>query len=294
MEHWARMVLEDAVGPLESIEVGRREDLMRIAALVADREVVAFRTADRDGLAEALTECTSLDGLTQLMQEAAQACGFQYGTIYLLRQGSGGVFRTRISTSYPLDWVLRYQEKSYRFVDPVMRASETRDGPFLFSEIESAAPVVHAFWEDAARYGVGREGFAVAFDFEKGVRVGVTFSTVFSKERFSETFPFDAHDALKFARLGAEVFILLARRTFPPPETLNRSELRFLHLLLTSDGPEEAISELVLEGTMDVMQASICTKLRVWSVIQAVAVATANHWFDDLAFDVRDVSVLRP
>ena len=290
MRHWVRAVLETATEEGGQLSEETRRDLRRVISLIEDREFYSFRTAVLEDLASEIVECTDLEELSTLMWNVATGCGFEHATVFVLRQGDGVAFRTRISTSYPLNWVERYQTKSYQFQDPVVAHAQTCDTAFLFHELSTDSPMTRAFWEDAEAHGVGRNGICQAFSFSSGTRIGVSFASAKSDEEFLHTVALNATDALCLAQIGAEAFVYLARISQPSSPSLTAAELRFLHLLVTADDPQDAMSVTPGFGSNKSLQASIREKLGVKTIVQAVALASAHRWFDDLPYDVQDVA----
>lgn len=294
MQHWVRTILWDALNSRGSLSEETRRDMERIARLVEEQGVYRFRTERRDEIADALSEASGLDELSQLMWEAAVECGVEHATLFLLRQGGGVAFRTRICTSYPAAWVGRYQARSYQFIDPVLARALTDDGPFRFSDVDVASPVARDFWRDAEDHGVGRDGLCAAFELEGGVRIGVSFATRKVGKPLEDVMHANVFDMVAMARIGAEAFAAVARSTRALPSSLSPQELRFLHMLVTADNPEEALSVMPGFGSNDALQSEIRRKLGVRTILQAVALASANNWFDALPYDVRDVASAFP
>lgn len=88
----------------------------------------------------------------------------------------------------------------------------------------------------------------------------------------------------------AEAFCDLASSGHINTCPLTDKELRFLHRLLLADDLEKALAHAPVAGPIESFQASICAKLGVRSVLQAISVSSANRWFDELPYDVQDVS----
>ena len=277
--------------PVESRTSRVSDDLERIARLIEDRDVLTFRSEYRDGIADELATCRDLSELSNFMGEASHSCGFKYFTIFLLRQGRSGAFTRRICTSFPKSWIHRYKEMSYQFIDPVVNAAENLDEPFLFTDLDGCAPAVRSFWDDAERHSVGREGFCAAFDFDDEARIGVSFSTVNFPEKFNEEIRFDMYDALEFARMGAIIFSRLGRKLISPPDALTQTELRVLYSLASANDVEEVLAGFQRSKASKDLEVEIQRKLEVSSILQAAAVASANHWFDHLDYEVSDVAL---
>lgn len=290
MRHWVREILADIAGCADDLSPELRGDVDRVCALVEERDVYAFRSRRLDDIAGDVSECVDLEEFPQLMWAGAVECGFEHVTVFLLRQGSGGAFRVRICTSYPKAWVARYQEKAYQFVDPVVGAALESNGPFEFSELPVDCPIVEAFWEDAGAHRIGRNGICVAFDLPSGARIGVTYATQKTDSTLRNTIRRNGSDAIALARIGAEAFAATAQRVPMSAGLLSEDELRFLYHLVNEDNPDQALNISPRYGPNSSLQNSIRNKLGVRTILQAVSIASANSWFDQLPYDIRDVA----
>ena len=290
MQHWVRVAIEEALETTGRPSNRLLNDLGRIASLVENLEWHPFRTEGLEEVAGQIVECSDIDDLTQLLWSASIELGFQHATVFVLRQGGGTAFSQRVCTSYPLSWVQRYQEKAYQCIDPVMARALVSDDPFFFSELDNTVPMVRSFWKDAEAHGIGRLGLCCAFDLPGSTRIGVSFSSSEPEADFEDTVLLNGRDAIIMARLVAETFCSLARRGHNNNCPLTTTELRFLHMLLIADDPTDVLKGNWGVGSREVLQSSICAKLGVKSALQAISVSSANGWFDELPYDVHDVS----
>ena len=63
--------------------------------------------------------------------------------------------------TYPFRWQARYFLKQYAVVDPVIRHGKTAVEPFDWEELVTDDPAVRQFFEDAAKHGVGQNGYSI-------------------------------------------------------------------------------------------------------------------------------------
>ena len=294
MQHWVRVAIEQALATTGQPSDRLLNDLDRIAELVENMDWHRFRTDGLEDVAGQIVECSNIDEMTQLLWSAANELGFEHATVFVLRQGSGTAFSQRVCTSYPLAWVQRYREKAYQCIDPVVAHTLVSDEPFLFSELADSAPMVKSFWKDAEEHGIGRLGLCCAFDLSGSTRIGVSFSSSQSDASFRDSVHLNGQDAFITARLLAEAFCSLASSGHNNNCPLTTTELRFLHLLLVDDDPEEVLKYMPGLESKEKLQSFICAKLGVKSVLQAISIASANRWFDELPYDLQDVSHARP
>ena len=63
--------------------------------------------------------------------------------------------------TYPFRWQARYFLKQYALIDPVIRHGKTAVQPFDWEELVTDDPAVRRFFEDAAKHGVGQNGYSI-------------------------------------------------------------------------------------------------------------------------------------
>lgn len=90
-----------------------------------------------------------------------------------------------VLSTYPPMWLVRYLFKRYWRIDPVVKAGFARATPFDWCEIERD-PAADAFFEDAAQYGVGRNGFLIPLQNQNGQRGILSFSSDASDAQWSQ------------------------------------------------------------------------------------------------------------
>lgn len=294
MQHWARGAIDEALETTGQPFGRLLNDLDRIVGLIENMEWHRFRTDALENVLGQIAECSDNDDLTPLLLSAATELGFQHATVFVLRQGSGAVFSQRVCTCYPMSWVQRYQEKGYQSIDPVIARALASDEPFLFSELSDSVPMIKAFWSDAEAHGIGSSGLCCAFELGGSTRIGVSYSSSVSEAQFRDIVALNGHDAIVAARLMAETFCGLAGKGRNNNCPLTTAELRFLHLLLVVDDPADALKHMTGIRSKELLQFSICAKLGVKSLLQAISIASANRWFDELPYDMQEVSRVMP
>lgn len=294
IRHWVRDALDDAFENVPSSDDSRLADLRRIAEIVERTRPYPFRTGALSELADGIDEVTDLEQLAKCLWDVAVAAGFQHGTIFVVRLGHAAAFRHRICTSYPEAWLARYAEKAYQFVDPVVAMVAQSDDPFLFSEAGGSGPVVEAFWADAEAHRIGRHGLCFPVSLPGGAKAGVSFASASPEAIARRNAVRHRSDLFHLSRQLVDTFAYFARISSGQSQSLAPIELRFLHMLLTSEDPQEALRLTPAFGSAKSIQTSIKRKLGVSSVFQAVGIASAAGWFDDLPYERREVSHAAP
>ncbi len=290
MQHWARTIFEDALWENRTLTRETKNGLDRILRLIETSDVHPFRTDQLEAISNDLSECVDLTELSELMWHLATSVGFQNYTIFLLDQGSAGTFRSRVSTSYNEEWIARFQEKSYQYIDPVVARAKTTDGWFLFSDIDDSSPIVQEFWRDAVNHRIGRNGLCFVFTRRDGARIGISYATMNTAEKVADIVRFDGYDLQFLSQMAVDCFCFASCGPSLSDDTLSTEELRFLHILSSSSNPEDALKVSLQFGSNKTLQASIRTKLNVDSVYQAIAIAASKGWFNHLPYDPGEVS----
>lgn len=290
VRHWVREVLEQAVDHDRPLAPSLFDDLKRIAAVVEEAQPYVFRSPDMERLAEAVADVADIDELSKLAWEIAVVAGFQHVTLFVLRQGDAAPFRRRVCTSFPESWIERFKVCNYQYVDPIVARAATSDRPFRFSEARGDGPIVEAFWADATAHGIGRNGLCFPVDLPGGARIAVSYVTANPAPVAEAAAQRNICDLHVISQMLVDAFGYLTRVSTDVSDSLTPVELRFLHMLMTSDDPEAALRVTPQYGSNRDLQAGIKKKLGVGSIFQAVALASVNRWFDDMPYDTSEVS----
>lgn len=288
--HWIRDVLQEAAGTGPALPDSLRDDLRRVAEIVESAQPYAFRSRELERLADVIDEIADIDELSKLAWEIAVAAGFHHCTLFVLRQGESAAFRHRICTSYPEAWIQRFRARNYQFVDPIVARAAEAAAPFHFRDAHGDGPIAEAFWQDAERHGIGRHGLCVPIELPCGARIGVSFSCACSEEVALRLARRHMSDLQVIAHQLVEAFGYLSRITPRAADTLTPVELRFLHMLVTGADPQEALRMTAHSGSPAAIKGAIQRKLGVSSVFQAVALASARGWFDDMPYEPSEVA----
>ncbi|MEL6522301.1 MAG: autoinducer binding domain-containing protein [Pseudomonadota bacterium] len=295
MQHWVKNVFEDLLWAASGNSEEIHTTVSRIVRAIEGRDVYLFRTEELESIADGLVECVDLNDLSSWMWKATTSLHFQNFAIFVLKPGPGTSFHPKICTSYNTDWIDRYVEKTYQFVDPVMRRAAEADGCFAYSELDQTSPLVEKFWQDAERHRIGRNGHCCAFTRPDGTRIGVAFSSRESQEKVQEIVRKFSSDLFSISQLAGEAFCYAVAGPTIQDCCLSELELRCLYILATSSSPEDASKVASFFGPKDSLEISIRRKLRVQNVFQAIAIAASKGWFNSLPYETGEiVSSLTP
>ena len=104
-------------------------------------------------------------------------------------------------STYPFRWQATYFLRQYMKIDPVVAHGKTAVQPFDWEELAMDDPTVRRFFEDAARHGVGQNGYTIP--------VRPDPDAIFSLVSFNSNHPkqewerFKAENAARIAQLAA-------------------------------------------------------------------------------------------
>ena len=210
--------------------------------------------------------------------------------IFVIRNGANGTPRSRVCTSCNMDWIHRYLEMNYQFVDPVMAAARGPADHFLFSDLEDSSPPVQSFWEDAEAHRIGRNGMCLSFEGSDRARIGVSYLTAKNAAQTRSNALLNGYDLMVLASLAVEAFCYISFGAKQGEDRLTEEELRFLHTLAFWHNPEEAFKITARYGSNKTLQASIRRKLKAETMSQAIAIASARGYFDDLPYNATEVT----
>lgn len=289
MKHWVRTVCENAFWGDQDRSSNAMEGINRIIQLIENSDVHLLRTEELEQICDHLADTVDLEELSELMWRAATSTGFQNFAIFVLHQGQGSSFKSRICTSFHDEWIARYIQNNYQYVDPVMSKASISDDWFLYSDLAGTAPAVKCFWRDAEKHRIGRNGVCFPMTRSDGTRVAVSFTTLNTNTAVEEAVRLNGYDLRFIAESAVDAFCYAASDSSLENDTLTVDELRFLHVLATSADPEEALKITPSFGSNKSLQVSIRKKLSVDTVYQAVAIAASRNWFNTLPYDTKEI-----
>ena len=292
MKHWSKVLVDEALWNCRECPDHLKNGLTRLADIVAQQPYHRFRLSTVEQHVDEIAECTDLTELTELTWRAAQCLGFENISVFLLSQGSGEVFRTRICTNYNRAWIARYQDMRYQRIDPVLCRAREQDGSFSYAELPQS-PIAEDFWKDAAAHKIGTDGLCVAINRKDGARLGVTYATRAGRKKTEELIALNRNDLEVLAHHVIDCFCDLGTQTISC-DLLTEAELRFLREICTAPNYEDVMRITDSFGSNASLQASIRKKLDVQTIFQAIALAVSKRWFDDLPYFKDEVIVSHP
>lgn len=287
-DHWAAEVLRRAFRSEAAVPPALREDIARLCEIVQGLSYYEFRDLKLAELADALPDCDDLNAVADVLAQAGRVCGFDHASIFLLRHGEAISFDKRVCTSLPPEWLHTYDSERYQYLDPVVARAMSGGEPFLFSDLPDSAPMIQSFWTAAVAHGIGREGCCFVFDLDLDIRIGMSFTAEGTRDAAAATFEANRSDLQVLGDIACSMFVELAGMIRVDRTELSIDELRYLKGLISTTDPSGA-SALLQDADTQALQRSICYRLGVGTILQALAVVGRERWFDDLPFDSKEV-----
>ena len=126
----------------------------------------------------------------QDLRETLKAIALEIGLRHIahLRFAPGESCQASLSTAiatYSRGWQTRYFLQNYVYADPVVARARNALLPFDWETLASGDPTVLAFFADAAKHGVGPNGFSIPVRNGKGVRSLVSFTSDHSRTEWA-------------------------------------------------------------------------------------------------------------
>ena len=279
MNHWVRALLNDLDLDRREYPEHVRSGLNRIASFVENQYEYVFRLPILDEIYEEILLCEDLTDLAGLLMKAAKTTGFEHVTLHIIDPGTETNFTTYLCTSYSKKWIKRYQEKSYRYIDPVAVRASASDGTFNFSELDKTSPLAKDFWKDAVAHGVGENGYSVVTTQENAARVHACFTSLGSSKETAELIRLNESDIKHVINCAIEVFLALTSGRQYNGNELSCEELRYLKDLAVK-GTTAGLQ--MSEAERHALNQGIVRKLGVETMYQAVAIAGSKGWLNNV------------
>jgi len=289
MNHWGKTALEHLKQDKTKTAKVNEDELMRIISTVEELDFHLFRTQNLNDLADEMAECFDLHNLSQILQKIAIETGFENYNLKLIRHGSNRTFQARWLSSQPTNWLKRYVEKSYQHIDPVHTKSISSTEWFRFSGDEKCDPIVRDYWQDARDHGTGTNGLCLINKTRGDAIVAVSYITSKTKTQLDELKNRNGYDLSFLTELAVDCFMQVSQISAPSKCPLTDDELTYLYLIAEKSDPKIALEYSPKFGSQRNLQDSIRVKTRAKSIYQAISLASASGWFDELPFSYDEV-----
>lgn len=141
--------------------------------LIALERKLSQSTVDLAGVESRLSEAKTVADALIVLQSAYE---IEFITYHLASTVVGDIDAPFVRTTYPDSWVSRYLLSGHVRIDPVVREGFLRQFPFDWADLD-VTPESLAFFDDASRHGVARNGFSIPVTDKVGRRAILSFNT---------------------------------------------------------------------------------------------------------------------
>ena len=117
-----------------------------------------------------IDETPNIDGVVSKLRDLLHVDHVVYHSSKLGASPSDPQHGPYIRLTYPAPWIVRYLQKGYADVDPVLREAFRRTIPFEWSELTLGGEAEALFLADAVSHGVGPHGFSIPVLSKRGHR----------------------------------------------------------------------------------------------------------------------------
>ena len=133
--------------------------------LTQGRYLVDHNMAHSKTLSTFFTQRVEAEEAVELVSVLTEMCDL-FGWTNATYFGSGlqgtELGEDTLITTYNRDWINRYSDQDYKYIDPILSSGRQSLLPLDWSEIHKNSPVLKAFFGEARELGVGRSGLTVA------------------------------------------------------------------------------------------------------------------------------------
>ncbi len=143
-----------------------------------------------DAAAEKLTEAIFRGDerpLSEILTTLARDLGLTHiSYIRLAKGGSEDLSTLTAVVTYPWNWQLRYFERNYVKIDPVIKHARQAVLPYDWQELIDGDAAVTGFLEDAKAHGLGRCGLSIPIRGRKNWVSVVSFNSMHTDEEWEQ------------------------------------------------------------------------------------------------------------
>ncbi|GAB5373897.1 MAG: hypothetical protein AcusKO_03590 [Acuticoccus sp.] len=232
--------------------------------------------------AAAIEAVATTRGMERTVEAVRDAFGMKHLSYLAARYGSQPEKDPYVRSTYPALWVARYLLKRYWRVDPIMREGFRRSAPFDWHDIDRSAPRVAAFFEDAARFSVGRSGLLIPLTTRHAQRGILSISSDLTGPAWGD---YKAGFLRDFIEVGAALHRRGVRELFgdaaPPPRLSPREREVLRWVAEGKEVPDIAIITGLSEHTVRTYLKSARLKLDCGTKTQAAVKAERLALFSE-------------
>ncbi len=180
--------------------------------------------------------------------------------------------------TYDPKWVVRYLEKGYLRIDPVILGCYQRFHPVDWKRLDWSSKSARAFQKDAVDHGVGNQGYSIPIRGPNGQFACFTVSTTCNDEDWERFTLLNRRDLILLAHYFNQTALKLEPgRTPEPTQPLSPREVETMTLLAVGYSRAQVADTLsISEHTLRVYIESARFKLGALNTTHAVARAMSR------------------
>ncbi|MFT3972051.1 MAG: autoinducer binding domain-containing protein [Amaricoccus sp.] len=264
----------DAIDTL--VRSGRSDlasDLNRITAKIDFDTLDVLRCPGTERIADAILGADDFSSLVSQLGRLARALGVSHCTLHVVGEGPATNFATKVLTTYPDEWITRYVDRRYSFVDPIGPACLASAHSFFWDSLPRSSPCLAAFWQDAAAHGVGPSGCTQPITTERGDTIGISVCSAMDPETFRNHFEGYESDLLSLGIFLSDAFCRLASDDRPDTFNPTDDQLHILRAIAEGASDMELRTRIYQHSSYAHLERSICALFRTRTVAQAAVLA---------------------
>lgn len=220
-----------------------------------------------------LSQAETLEKLQRATESIRDECGLQH-VVYHWVNSVGERFGCGTYTS---DWVDRYLEKDYLYIDPVILGCFNRFDPVDWKQLDWSSKPARTFFQDAVEHGVGTQGFSIPMRGPNGQFALFTITQTCNDDDWEAFIENNKRDLIVVSHTFNEKALAFEEGVFNSMQPqLSPRELTTLALIAKGRSRAQAAEELsISEHTLRVYVESARHKLGAMNTTHAVARALA-------------------
>lgn len=211
------------------------------------------------------------------LQSAAEALRDYFGVSHIVYYWVNARRDFGVGTYSP-EWVQQYVTQSYARIDPVVLGCNQRFHPVDWKRLDWTSKAAREFQQEAIKYGVGNQGFAVPIRGPSGQFALFTLSHSCDDETWHDFIETNRREVILLAHVFNQKALELEPDMAPEPlQSLSPRETEAMTLLALGYSRGQIADTLsISEHTLRVYIESARFKLRATNTTHAVSVALAR------------------
>ena len=227
---------------------------------------------------ETVTNKVSQATALEQLQRATESLREEYAVNHVVYHWVNSVGERFGCGTYTVDWVDRYLEKDYLYIDPVIIGCFNRFDPVDWKQLDWSGKPARAFYDEAVKYGVGTQGFTVPIRGPNGQFALFTITNTCSDDEWQQFIEKNKRELILVAHTFNQKALNFEEGVFSVSHpSLSPRELSAMALLAKGRSRAQAAAEMsISEHTLRVYIESARHKLGGLNTTHAVARALST------------------